>query len=580
MLLTSRAALYLTIRNSILIHCMVRLAFFIAFILLVSGVYAQSEAVSPVYSFSIKKKIEPPILEIVPGSLRFVDQDGDQAIDANEACAIEFTLRNSGKGEGLNLNARLTATGSTTALSYSSSTALENVPVSATRSCRIPVTAGMNTVDGEVEFKLEVEEPNGFNTDVISLAMTTRKFAAPKVEVVDYTVYATDGSPNLVLKRPFTVQLLVQNTGQGSASGVSYTLNHPENAFITSGEEAGAFGTLSPGETRSLEFEMILNAKYTGTDLPLQLELGESYGKFAKSWSGRFTLNQALAQERIAIESKPQQGVDVVVASLRSDVDKEIPAGLPVNRKKYALIIGNEDYSRYQPGLQREVNVDYAINDARVFAEYCEKTLGVPKENITLLTDATRGQMSQALSKHERLMEVEKGQGEMIFYYSGHGLPEEGTNTPYLIPVDVSGSQPSAGIALMDVYGKLSKHPAQKVTVVLDACFSGGARSQELVAMKGVRVSANVSNVPSNLVVLASSSGNEASAVYREKQHGYFTYFLLKELKETKGQSTIREMMTRIEQNVARETARIGKIQNPNLLNGPDVGSELERLKF
>jgi uncharacterized caspase-like protein len=251
-----------------------------------------------------------------------------------------------------------------------------------------------------------------------------------------------------------------------------------------------------------------------------------------------------------------------------------------VNRKKYALIIGNEDYSRYQPGLQSEVNVDFAVNDARVFAEYCEKTLGVPKENITLLTDATRGQMSQALSRHERLLEVEKGQGEMIFYYSGHGLPEEGTNTPYLIPVDVSGSQPSAGIALMDVYGQLSKHPAQKVTVVLDACFSGGARSEELVAMKGVRVSANVSNVPANLVVLASSSGNEASAVYREKLHGYFTYFLLKELKETKGQAAIRDMMTRIEQNVAREAARIGKIQNPNLLTGPDAEGNVDTLKF
>ena len=541
---------------------------------------AQSEGVSPVYSFSIKKKVEPAILEIVPGSLRFVDEDGDQAIDANEACAIEFNLRNAGKGDGLNLNAKLTATGSATALSYPSSTSLENVPVSATRSCRIPVTAGMNTVDGEVEFRLEVEEPNGFNTDVISLAMTTRKFTAPQVEVVDYTVYATDGSPNLVLKRPFTIQLLVQNTGQGSASGVTYTLKHPENAFITSGEESGSFGILAPGETRSLEFEMILNAKYTASDLPLQLALGESFGKFDTDWSGLFKLNQALAQERIAFESKPQQSTQVEIASLRSDVDKDIPSGLTLNRKKYALIIGNEDYSRYQPGLQREVNVDFAVNDARVFAEYCEKTLGVPKENITLLTDATRGQMSQALAKQERLLEVEKGEAEMIFYYSGHGLPEEGTNTPYLIPVDVNGSQPAAGIGLMEVYNTLSRHPSQKVIVVLDACFSGGARAQELVAMKGVRVSANVSNVPANLVVLASSSGNEASAVYREKLHGYFTYFLLKELKETRGQAAIRDMMTRIEQNVAREAARIGKIQNPNLLTGPDAEGNVDTLKF
>jgi hypothetical protein len=541
---------------------------------------AQSEGVSPVYSFSIKKKIEPPILEIEHGSLRFVDQDGDQAIDANEACAIEFTLRNSGQGEGLNLSARLSGSGSATGITFASATPLEKVPVNGTRNCRIPVTAGMGTVDGQVEFRLEVEEPNGFNTDAITLDIATRKFAAPQIEVVDHTVYATDGSSNLVLKRPFSVQLLVQNTGQGAATGVSYNLNHPENTFITSGEEAGSLGTLAPGETRSLEFEMILNAKYTAADLPLQLELKESYDRYSKDWSGRFTLNQALAQQRMAIESKPQQITQVEVASLRSDVDKDIPAGLPVNKKKYALIIGNEDYSRYQPGLQSEVNVDFAINDARVFAEYCEKTLGVPRENITLLTDATKGQMSQAISKHERFLEVEKGQAEMIFYYSGHGLPEERTNTPYLIPVDVSGTQPANGIALMDVYAQLSRHPAQKVIVVLDACFSGGARSKELVAMKGVRVSANVSNVPANIVVLASSSGNEASAVFREKQHGYFTYFLLKELKESKGQVSIRDMMARVEQNVARETARIGKIQTPTILIGPDVDLTENSLKW
>ncbi len=541
---------------------------------------AQSEGVSPVYSFSIKKKIEPPFLEIAPGSLRFVDQDGDQAIDANEACAITFSLRNTGQGDGLNLSALLIGTGSTAGVSFAAETPLEKVAVNGTLACRIPVTAGMGTVDGQVEFRLEVEEPNGFNTDIITLDIATRKFAAPQVGVVDHTIYATDGSANLALKRPFTLQLLVQNTGQGPATGVTYNLNHPEGAFITGGDEVGTLGTLAPGETRSLEFDMILNAKYTGTDLPLDLEIKESHGRFASNWSDRFTLNQVLAQQRISIESRPQEITQVQVASLRSDVDKDIPAGLPLNKKKYALIIGNEDYSRYQPGLQSEVNVDYAINDARVFAEYCEKTLGVPRENITLLTDATRGQMSQALAKHERLLEVEKGQAEMIFYYSGHGLPEESTNTPYLIPVDVSGTQPTNGIALMDVYGQLSRHAAQKVVVVLDACFSGGARSKELVAMKAVRVSANVSNVPANLVVLASSSGNEASAVYREKQHGYFTYFLLKELKENKGQAGIRDMMLRIEQNVAREAARIGKVQTPSLMMGPDAETTIPILKF
>jgi hypothetical protein len=539
---------------------------------------AQSEGISPSYSFSIRKKVEPPLLSFVPGSVRFEDADGNSAINADEACALVFEVRNTGTGDGLNLKTKLTATGTTTALNLPAPQPLETVAKSATRSYRIPFRSGRGTADGRVSLTLEVEEPNGFNTDPVTLDLETRRFLVPNVHVVDHTVFSTDGSPTLALKRPFKLQLLVQNTGQGAASEVRYALTIPTNVFMTEGEATATLGTLQPGETRSVEFELVMNAKYEGRTLGLNVDLSESLKQYATPWTGTFTLDQALAGERLVVSSRPQETRDVTVASLRSDVDKDIPAGLPADARKYALIIGNEDYSRYQPGLEREVNVDFAANDARSFAEYAERTLGVPKANITVLIDATKGQMSQALAKHERLMEVEKGQAEIIFYYSGHGLPEESTNTPYLIPVDVNGMQPANGIALQEVYGRLTKHPVRKAIVVLDACFSGGARGQELVAMKGVRVNAGVSTVPGPLVVLASSSGTEASAVWRDKQHGYFTYFLLKELQGGAWQQPLKPTMDRVQQNVARETARIGKVQTPTLLGGPQAMGQLNEL--
>jgi uncharacterized caspase-like protein len=188
--------------------------------------------------------------------------------------------------------------------------------------------------------------------------------------------------------------------------------------------------------------------------------------------------------------------------------------------------------------------------------------------------------MTQQLAQLKRLIEVERGEAEVVFYYSGHGLPEESSNTPYLIPVDVSGTQPNQGLALQAVYDALSSFPTNKTTVILDACFSGGARQKELVAMKGVKVKASVENVPGNLVVLASSSGTEASAVYTEKQHGYFTYFLLKELKETKAQTTIASSMQKVMQNVEREAARIGKIQTPTTLLGSEALDNWEVRKW
>lgn len=533
---------------------------------------AQTEAISPTYTFSIKKKVEPPILDFVAGSLQFKDADGNNAINANEQCNIEFQLQNTGTGDGLNLKALVKVVGSISGITLATSTPLTVCGKGKSVSYSLPISSNMNTVDGKIEISIDIDEPNGFNPPIVNLEIDTKKFVAPAVAVVDHVVFSNNGSTVLELRKPFALQLLVQNTGQGAAKNVTVKLPVPENVFMQSGDEITSIGTLEPGETRSIEFEFILNAKFLGTSLNLNADVSESFGRFSSDWNHSFALNQALAAEKMIVTSKKEEGVNIEVASLRSDVDKDIPSGISMNKKKYALIIGNEDYSKYQTSLDKEVNVDFAANDARVFAEYCEKTLGYPKDNIMIVVDGTRGQMSQKLAQLVRFAEVENGQAELLFYYSGHGLPEEGTNIPYLIPVDVSGTQPTSGLALTYVYDELAKFKTKKTTVILDACFSGGARNKELVAMKGVKVKAKVDAVPGNLVVLASSSGNEASAVYREKQHGYFTYFLLKNLQSNKGQGNLETIISEVSQNVAREAARVGKNQTPNVLPGAEIG--------
>ncbi len=137
-----------------------------------------------------------------------------------------------------------------------------------------------------------------------------------------------------------------------------------------------------------------------------------------------------------------------------------------------------------------------------------------------------------------------------------------------MIPVDVSGAQVTNGYALNELYRQLSLHTTKKCTVILDACFSGGARNKELVAMKGVKVKASVSNVPNNLVVMTSSSGQESSAVFRDKQHGLFTYYLLKSLKESKGNLSYQATWNEVRERVALEATRMNKIQTPQLLMG------------
>jgi hypothetical protein len=543
--------------------------------------FAQNTATSSSGSFDIRKKIEPPLLEFVEAPM-FVDSDGNKAINANENCSILFKLKNTGKGDALNLNASLKATGTTTGITIKSKQSMLKVDkLGGIRSYELPISSDINTVDGTVELTLEVEEPNGFGTEKVTLQVNTRKFLAPEVKVVDYVIFSgAAGSTNLELKKPFSLQLLVQNLGQGIAKEVTVNVKVPDNVYMTNGDAFVKFEKLAPGEKKSIEYEMIMNSKYSGSTLPIEVSLSETNKRFAENWDKSFNLNQALAQQKIVIQSGAEEKVAIVAASLRSDVDKDIPKGLPMNQKKYALIIGCEDYAKYQTGLDKEVNVDFAANDARVFAEYAEKTLGYPKDQIYLLVDPTSSQIKQNIEKLQKAIEIEKGKAEVLFYYSGHGLPDENTKEPFLIPVDVNGNNPQEGVSIVDLYSKLTKFPTLKATVVLDACFSGGARNKELVALKGIKVKPKMDAVQGNLVVFASSKGTESSAVFNEKQHGYFTYFLLKNLKEYAGTRTFNELFIDVNYQVSKEVLKIGKTQTPEVMPGIEIGEGWKTLTW
>jgi len=272
--------------------------------------------------------------------------------------------------------------------------------------------------------------------------------------------------------------------------------------------------------------------------------------------------------------------VDNKVKPILSDADENVPVNSLSRTNTYALIIGNEDYSSFQTELSTEANVDFAINDAKIFKEYCNKTLGIPEKQIKLLTNATFGQMSQGLSWLSNLANVDNGKAELIFYYSGHGLPDETTKEPYIIPVDISGSNITQAIKLNDVYTKLTEHPALKVTAFIDACFSGGARNQSLMALKSVKIKPKESTLSGNIVVISSSTGDESSGVYKEKQHGYMTYFLLKKLKETKGDVTLNELGSYIIESVKKESALDGKIQTPQVLYSPVIEEQWKNWKL
>ncbi|MBI9069371.1 MAG: caspase family protein [Salinivirgaceae bacterium] len=240
-----------------------------------------------------------------------------------------------------------------------------------------------------------------------------------------------------------------------------------------------------------------------------------------------------------------------------SDIDNDIPINNQENSLRFALIIGNEDYSSHQIELNSEINVDFARNDASAFKEYALNVLGIPSNNIIFLLDATTGQMNQGISKMNLLAKNTKGNAEFYVYFAGHGLPDEQTKDSYLMPVDVSGKNASEGIKLTEMYKKLTEFPTKSVTVFIDACFSGGARNQGLLASCGVKIKPKHEVLNGNLVVFAASSGEQSSLPLKEKQHGMFTYFLLKKIQETQGDINYKKLSEYIKDKVSLQSVLI-----------------------
>lgn len=538
---------------------------------------AQSEATSPRMSFNITKEVKPPLWEIVEAPY-FLDADGNRAIDANEKCKIVMKLKNIGMGDGLGLTAKISATGTTNGISFSDQK-IPTIKVNSTATVEFPITTNMKTADGVAEFTVYVDEPLGFNTEPYKLKVQTRKFQEPLIVVKDYIVSGDNGGI-LEKQKQFNLQILLQNTQQGVGENVTVKLKRPDNVLNISGQDLFTFPTWNPGETQTLNFQLIVNGRYEGTSLPLRVEITEKYGKYGQNKDIDLTLNQPLAATQTIEVAAQVSQTNIVDAQLRSDVDRNIPQTNKSNPHRYAIIIGNQDYHSYQKGLNNEQDVPFATEDATMFKEYCEKTLGVDTRNISFLNNATSAKMNQEIDFITRLA-ARDPQAEIIFYYAGHGLPNENTKEPYLIPVDVNASNLTSAIALYDLYQSLSSTNAKRITVFLDACFSGGGRDMGLVASRGIRVTPKKDELTGNIVVFSATSADQTALPYTDKKHGMFTYFLLKKLQDSKGECSYSELFDYLNKNIGESSLRVNrKDQTPEVNTSLQVQDSWEEWGF
>ena len=241
-------------------------------------------------------------------------------------------------------------------------------------------------------------------------------------------------------------------------------------------------------------------------------------------------------------------------------IDINIPKSNATNQSTFAIIIGNENYQRVAP-------VDFATNDAQIFEKYCVNILGIPEHNIRAYYDATFGDISAAIRDLQQIVSTFNGEISVIFYYAGHGIPDESNRNAYILPIDAAGDDFNACYSLSRLCSELSALNVESVIAFIDACFSGSVRGDGMLAStRGVMLKHRALQPTGNLIVFSAAANNQSALPYNEKGHGIFTYYLLEKLNTTNGDIRLGELTDYIINQVSQQSiVKSRKLQTPTV---------------
>jgi uncharacterized caspase-like protein len=240
-------------------------------------------------------------------------------------------------------------------------------------------------------------------------------------------------------------------------------------------------------------------------------------------------------------------------------------------QQKWALVVGVGHFAD-----QSIPKLNYTIADATSFASLLtDPTVGrFARDNVHVLTDAqaTTQKIKEELNwiaRHAAPNDI------VVIYFATHGSPrtlDSVGNLNYLITYDTeigSAEQPdedalySTALPMIDLSSAVAtRMRALRTLVILDTCYSGGS-IKDSGRMMGAGL-ANAAPSPqvlerisegSGRIVLAASRVDQESLESDTLQHGYFTYYLLKTLREGKGLQPLTQVFAAVQQQVANRVA-------------------------
>lgn len=280
-----------------------------------------------------------------------------------------------------------------------------------------------------------------------------------------------------------------------------------------------------------------------------------------------------------SVLTNPLKGTTLKVAS-GSEQGKDVDSKVPQTGKKddnlFAYVFANERYAHLK-------GADYAINDGKVFAEYCKKTIGVPEKQVHYYEDATYGNLSTAINQMKDVAEVYEGEAKIIFYFAGLGATDHQTKERYLLPSDATlETVSSTGYSITELQKALNDMNTVYTLAILDAPFSNVDRNGNMLGSgRGVKIAPKKISEQGNAIICTSSTGDEAAYASKDYGHGLFTFGILQQLQSTKGSDSLKDLIDGASQWTSKEALKLyDQKQTPLQTVSAEMEEKWQNIKF
>ena len=198
-------------------------------------------------------------------------------------------------------------------------------------------------------------------------------------------------------------------------------------------------------------------------------------------------------------------------------------------KRQWAILIGIEKYHRAN-------HLRYTINDVKQIARalcdygYCQRD-----DILELLETASNPKdqpLKSSIMAQVRDFLVKPGpEDHVLVFFSGHGFRDDDGKL-YLAPIDCDPKNaPATGVSVQWLREQIAGCKAEFKLLILDACHAGSEKGDDDTPSVSAKDLGDPFKDLTNVVTLASSTGDQKSQIWEDMQQSLYSYWLVQGLK-------------------------------------------------